>query len=424
MPNLAQLLTSKSSDEYRRVFDLCKVIGEELDGVEGVFVVGGIVRDLIIGREPGDIDLTVVGDANAFAAELAVRTGAPVPTESQFLTFKIDTNDSVPGISSIDIVTARSETYAEPAALPDVSPSTVEDDLSRRDFTVNSMAISLSAQNWGNLVDPSNGFGDIMRKRIKVLHDSSFVDDPTRMFRAVRYATRLDFSIDSRSEKLISESLQNIDQLSGTRIRNEFETILAEDTRVESLQMCEKLGILAAISPGLRVGTRALQVLEELAKNRTLSSDIQELLALTTFGLNEDEAKQTVKRLSETSDWGESILGNAELAKTVTVLDQTDLRPSEVVEILSGIPLASIRAYIEAGPPLPRRGRLIDYVETLRFVEPEISGDDLLDIGIPQGPTIGELLEVVRRSRLDGQVNSRQEELELVKSRLPGFLTK
>jgi tRNA nucleotidyltransferase/poly(A) polymerase len=181
-----------------------------------------------------------------------------------------------------------------------------------------------------------------LRKRIKVLHDSSFIDDPTRMFRAVRYSTRLGFSIDSRTEKFISDSLQNIDQLSGTRIRNEFELILGEDTRVESLQMCEKLGILAAISPGLRVGTRALHVLEELAKNGRLSSDIQDLLALATFGLNEDEAKQTVKRLSETSDWSESILGNAELAKTVTVLDQTDLRPSEVVEILSDIPFASI----------------------------------------------------------------------------------
>ena len=424
MPNLAQLLTSKSSDEYRKVFELCREIGEELDGVESVYVVGGIVRDLIIGRELGDIDLSVVGDACAFAAEFATRTGAPVPTESQFLTFKIDTSGSIEGICSIDIVTARFETYLEPAALPEVSPAAVEDDLNRRDFTVNSMAILLSERDWGNLVDPSNGFGDIMRKRIKVLHDSSFIDDPTRIFRAVRYSTRLGFPIDPRTKDLISESLQNIDQLSGTRIRNEFELILNEHTRVDSLLVCEELGILGAISPGLRIGTRALQILEELAEDGRLSSDIQDLLALATFGLNEDEAKQTVKRISDTSDWGESILGNAELAKTVTVLDQTDLRPSEVVEILRDIPLASIRAYIEAGPTLPRRRRLVDYVETLRFVKPEISGGDLLEIGIPQGPTIGQLLEIVRHSRLDGQVKSRQEELELVKSRLPGFLTK
>ena len=424
MPNLAQLLTSKSSDEYRKVFELCREIGEELDGVESVYVVGGIVRDLIIGREPGDIDLSVVGDASSFAAEFATRTGAPVPTESQFLTFKIDTSGSIEGICSIDIVTARFETYLEPAALPEVSPAAVEDDLNRRDFTVNSMAILLSERDWGNLVDPSNGFGDIMRKRIKVLHDSSFIDDPTRIFRAVRYSTRLGFPIDPRTKDLISESLQNIDQLSGTRIRNEFELILNEHTRVDSLLVCEELGILGAISPGLRIGTRALQILEELAEDGRLSSDIQDLLALATFGLNEDEAKQTVKRISDTSDWGDSILGNAELAKTVTVLDQTDLRPSEVVEILRDIPLASIRAYIEAGPTLPRRRRLVDYVETLRFVKPEISGGDLLEIGIPQGPTIGQLLEIVRHSKLNGQVKSRQEELELVKSRLPGFLTK
>ena len=152
MPNLAQLLSSKSSAEYKRVFDLCREIASELNSVDGVYVVGGVVRDLILGRRPGDIDLSVVGDARVFAEALASRLQASSPVESQFLTFKIPTSNlGLEGISSIDVVNARTETYAGPAALPDITPAGIEDDLKRRDFTVNSMGISLNDGGWGTL---------------------------------------------------------------------------------------------------------------------------------------------------------------------------------------------------------------------------------------------------------------------------------
>ena len=424
MPNLSQLLTTKSSVEYKRVFEHCRDISNELDGVDGVYIVGGIVRDLILDRAPGDIDLSVVGDAKAFSQELAARTGAASPDESQFLTFKIRTSGIFSDVSSIDVVTARAESYADSAALPDVSVSSIDDDLKRRDFTVNAMAISLAGSDWGTLVDPKNGFGDVMRKRIKVLHDASFVDDPTRIFRAVRYAVRLGFNLDSRTNELISKSLPNIDRLSGTRVRNEFELVLSEPNRVEMLRMSEEIGLLAAISPGLRIGTKALQVLSDQSEQEVASTELPDLLAITTFGLNEDESKQVVQRFDAPPAWGESITGNAQLAKHVAVLDQPNLAPSEVSDLLRAIPLASISAYILAGPPLPRRDKLVEYVEKIRFIKPEITGDDLLEIGIPQGPIIGQLIDIVRRAKLDGKVSTKQEEIDLAKSRLPGFLTK
>ena len=424
MPNLSQLLTSKSSVEYQRVFGLCRDISSELDSVDGVYVVGGIVRDLILGRTPGDIDLSVTGDAKAFSAELASRIGAPSPDESQFLTFKISSTEIFPDVSSIDVVTARSETYAESAALPEVEVSSINEDLKRRDFTVNAMAISLMGSDWGTLVDPQNGFGDVMRKRIKVLHDGSFIDDPTRIFRAVRYAVRLGFGIDSRTNELISKSLANVDRLSGTRVRNEFELVLTESNRVKMFRMSEEIGLLAAISPGLRIGTKALQVLSDQSEQEAISTELPDLLAITMFGLNEDEAKQVVKRFDAPAAWTESITGNIQLAKHVAVLDQTNLAPSEVAEILRAIPLASIKAYILAGPPLPRREKLVEYIEKIQFITPEINGDDLLAIGIPQGPIIGQLIDIVRRAKLDGKVSTKQEELDLAKSRLPRFLTK
>ena len=417
MPNLAQLLSTKSPVEHQQIFNLCRELSETIAQVESVYVVGGVVRDLILGREPVDADISVVGDAGAFSGALAGRLGAARPTESEFLTFKITLGNTSEGATSIDVVTARAETYPEPAALPDVVPSSIKDDLERRDFTVNSMGISLSDSDWGNLVDPMNGLGDIMRKRIRVLHDASFADDPTRLFRAVRYAVRLDFSIDPTTKSLIDDSLGKVDRLSGARLRNEFELMLGEPKRVEILHEAEDLGLLAAISPGLRIGSRSLEVMESGASTR-----FEDLLALSTFGLTQDEAEQVAKRFDGPEMWTKTIWGNPELADLVAVLDRSDIRRSEVAEILDSVPLQSIRAYIAAGPPLPRRDRMIEYIDKIRFERPEITGDDLIAAGIEEGPVIGQLIDIVRRARLDGQVKTKQEELDLAKSRLPGFL--
>ena len=417
MPNLAQLLSTKSPVEHQQIFNLCRELSETIAQVESVYVVGGVVRDLILGREPVDADISVVGDAGAFSGALAGRLGLARPTESEFLTFKITLGNTSEGATSIDVVTARAETYPEPAALPDVVPSSIKDDLERRDFTVNSMGISLSDSDWGKLVDPVNGLGDIMRKRIRVLHDASFTDDPTRLFRAVRYAVRLDFSIDSTMKSLIDDSLGKVDRLSGARLRNEFELMLGEPKRVEILREAEDLGLLAAISPGLRIGSRSLEVMESGASTR-----FEDLLALSTFGLTQDEAEQVAKRFDGPEMWTKTIRGNPELADLVAVLDRSDIRRSEVAEILDSVPLQSIRAYIAAGPLLPRRDRLIEYVDKIRFERPEITGDDLIAAGIEEGPVIGQLIDIVRRARLDGQVKTKQEELDLAKSRLPGFL--
>ena len=417
MPNLAQLLSTKSPVEHQQIFNLCRELSETIAQVESVYVVGGVVRDLILGREPVDTDISVVGDAGAFSGALAGRLGAARPTESEFLTFKITLGNTSEGATSIDVTTARAETYAEPAALPDVVPSSIEDDLERRDFTVNSMGISLSDSDWGNLVDPVNGLGDIMRKRIRVLHDASFTDDPTRLFRAVRYAVRLDFSIDSTTKSLIDDSLGKVDRLSGARLRNEFELMLGEPKRVEILREAEDLGLLAAISPRLRIGSRSLEVMESGASTR-----FEDLLALSTFGLTQDEAEQVAKRFDGPEMWTKTIRGNPELADLVAVLDRSDIRRSEVAEILDSVPLQSIRAYIAAGPPLPRRDRMTEYIDKIRFERPEITGGDLIAAGIEEGPVIGQLIDIVRRARLDGQVKTKQEELDLAKSRLPGFL--
>ena len=262
-----------------------------------------------------------------------------------------------------------------------------------------------------------------MRKRIRVLHDASFIDDPTRVFRAVRYATRLGFNIDTHTTELITNAIGNVDLLSGTRVRHEFEHILKEPKVCEMLRKAEDLGLLGAITPALRVGPKALEITSDLLKESSGDLQLEDLLARVTFGLNTDEAKLTSSRFDGPKSWTDSISGNAKLASVVGILDNPTITRSEIADVLDDIPLQCIRAYIATGSTLPRRGRLIDYLQTIRFEGPEITGEDLMAAGVPEGPIIGQLLELVKRARLDRKVNSKKEEMDLARSRLPEFLT-
>ena len=423
MPNLSQLLTTKAKPEHLRLFNACKDLHSQLTDIDNIYVCGGYVRDLIMGNQTEDIDLCIEGNSKKFSTMLSERLNLGKPHESQFLTFKFVGGKGKDNVKSIDIVTCRDETYPTPASLPDVIPSSIDKDLNRRDFTVNAMAISLTDQHWGDLIDPSNGFGDIMRKRIRVLHDASFIDDPTRVFRAVRYATRLGFNIDTHTTELITNAIGNVDLLSGTRVRHEFEHILKEPKVCEMLRKAEDLGLLGAITPALRVGPKALEITSDLLKESSGDLQLEDLLARVTFGLNTDEAKLTSSRFDGPKSWTDSISGNAKLASVVGILDNPTITRSEIADVLDDIPLQCIRAYIATGSTLPRRGRLIDYLQTIRFEGPEITGEDLMAAGVPEGPTIGQLLELVKRARLDRKVNSKKEEMDLARSRLPEFLT-
>lgn len=417
MPNLAQLLNSKAPRPYQRVFEICREIASNTSEIEQICVVGGVVRDLVIDREPGDIDLTVVGDAEQFAVALAERLSALAPRASQFSTFKIPPSDAS-DTPEIDVVLARSETYESPAALPTISPSSIEEDLLRRDFTLNSMAISLRDSDFGNLIDPSGGFADVIRKQIKIHHPDSFEDDPTRLFRAVRYAIRLGYKYEKATLTAFVNSLEKVDLLSGTRVRNELLSIFGESQAGDILREMEVRDLIAAISPALRINSRSIERFDQLPSNASLITR----LSVLTFGMNADEAKIASDRMEGGQEWQDGIVGMAKLGEIASVLDQESLKNSEIVDILNGIHPDTIAAYILVGPPLPRRSRMSVYLDELRNISPEINGGDLIEIGVPQGPVMGKLLDLARRERLDGNVTTKAEELELVRSRLPNFL--
>src|SRR4030042_4880691 len=213
----------------------------------GLYLVGGRVRDILLARDSFDIDLVVEGDAPELATSLAGRVGAGVRVHRRFGTARLRRDDMV-----VDLATARSETYSQPGALPTVSPGSIADDLRRRYFPINAMAVNLGPGQFGALVDPFSGEADLSRGLIRILHDRSFSDDATRMLRAVRYEQRFSFRLEGSTELLLRRDLSMLGTVSGDRIRHELELILKENRPENALERAQALGLLQGVHPSLR----------------------------------------------------------------------------------------------------------------------------------------------------------------------------
>ncbi len=209
------------------------------------YVVGGLVRDLFLYRNNLDVDVVIEGDGIAFASGFSDEHGARLLTYEKFGTANIILPDNF----KIDVATARTETYQRPAALPTVTPGTIKEDMFRRDFSINTLVVSLDPERFGDLLDFYQGRDDIRRKLIRVLHNDSFIDDPTRIFRAVRFEKRFDFRIDDVTERLMRDAISAgcIERLSGFRIASELEIISREKAPVLPIRRLEELGVLPAL---------------------------------------------------------------------------------------------------------------------------------------------------------------------------------
>ena len=229
-------------------------------GGQHVYLVGGSVRDLLLKRPTFDIDIVVEGDALRVAKEMQKRWHGTLLVHPQFGTATVTPAD--PTKPKVDFVTARCETYQKPGTLPKVKRGTITEDLQRRDFSINALAMRLDSTNFGTVIDKTNGLDDLKTGTVRVLHDQSYTDDPTRIFRACRYARRYDFRIADADILLIKEAIPLLAELSGERIRNEIDRVLLEDNAPQIVQELAQLGTYQAISPGWKI-------------SRTFSSDFQ-----------------------------------------------------------------------------------------------------------------------------------------------------
>jgi tRNA nucleotidyltransferase (CCA-adding enzyme) len=371
-----------------------------------VFLVGGPVRDLLLDRPVKDIDLAVEGDAVALADAIAVRAEAEVAKRSEFATAAV----RLDGVA-VDLATARSETYRRPGALPSVRPAMIEADLLRRDFTVNAMAIELSAGFPGELLDPTAGLADLRTGRIRVIHDRSFQDDATRILRAVRYEQRLGFQIEPHTLDLLRRDTGYLATISGVRIRRELQRTFDEEKPEAALWRMGELGVLGAIHPALRFAPEQSKALRWLGDAG--APPLADWPVLCWYASPAD-IPSLVARLSLTRTQAEAVEATPQLQLLEEPLTAA-ARPSRVVALLARMPLASLFGLAAITLSVTTRAAVLDYIRRLRHVRPLLRGDEIAALGVARGPRLGELLARLRAAKLDGDVATRSDEERLVR---------
>ncbi len=377
-----------------------------------LYLVGGVVRDLLLERRNLDLDLVVEGDAIKLAQELAAGQPAKLTVHPRFGTATIARSRY-----SADFATARAETYARPGALPAVKPGMINDDLARRDFTINAMAVELNPGRFGELIDPHGGRRDLDKRLVRVLHEKSFIDDATRIWRAVRYEQRLDFHIEPGTLALLKNGLAWLDVVSCDRLRRELELVLKEELPEKVLLRAGRLGVLGKLNPSLRCDDWLAETF--IAARARFLPDVlppSELyLALLSYRLSEDEAEKLISYLRLSKAWAQAMRETLALKGKIEELSVHGLPPGRVFDLLHGFGTTALAANSLAAVSATAADHIDLYQNVLRHVNPALSGDDLIKMGVPEGPRIKEILQALREARLDGKVTNKREEEEMVK---------
>jgi tRNA nucleotidyltransferase (CCA-adding enzyme) len=371
-----------------------------LDALPGpAYLVGGTVRDLLLYRPPRfDFDLAVVGDAEAFARELTERLGGRLTTHGRFGTATVTYDEG----AHVDVAAARTETYASPGALPDVAPAaTIQEDLSRRDFTINAMAIELPS---ARLIDPFEGVPHLGERLVRVLHEQSFVDDPTRIFRAARYETRLGFRMDPKTETLALLAVPEVRNLSGARVREELFAIFEEEEPEPTLARLHALGVDTAL--GVSFPERPSSVQDRLRGLNDL------------YGLGLPRWHLGLLSVRAPDGWLDEIKVTRRVADSVQAAHREEPFLSASIAGRRHEPAQIVEAVERSGPDtalyalaLGELPSLRQYFERLRSVELELDGNDLAALGLAESPRVGEVLAELRRRKLNGELAGRREEL-------------
>ena len=378
-----------------------------------LYLVGGSVRDLLLGRPVLDLDLVLEGDAIHFGRAVQAHLGGTLTVHDKFRTATWQTPEGL----SLDLITARRETYPAPASLPVVTSSTLADDLARRDFTINTLALRLSD---GLLIDQYQAQADLRAGLIRVLHPLSFQDDPTRLYRAVRYATRYGFQIVPETRALVSGALPFVQALSPERIRHELDLVLDEPNALQTLAELSELGLLRAVLDKLPwnstlatrlAAARQLPLLSDwnltspaagIPLNRAL------LYLLWLLDLSSADLELVQERLVFPLGLFKSLLAASTLRLALPAL--AGAAPSEWVKKLTGQPLLAIYALALVSG----ESALIAYLARWQFIQPQATGETLKSLGLPPGPVYQTLLWQLRAAWLDGLVKSPGEETALL----------
>jgi tRNA nucleotidyltransferase (CCA-adding enzyme) len=389
------------------VFEAIQAVGAAFDGV---YLVGGSVRDLLLGEPNIDLDVAVEGDGVALGRALAKALGGRVTTHEKFGTAVV----RWPG-GRLDVATARTEFYDEPAALPTVEQATIRQDLFRRDFTINAMAVSLKGEDFGRLEDPFGGLGDLERRVIRVLHNLSFIDDPTRLFRAVRYENRYGFAIDGHTTSLARACVEMglVGELSSARLRDELQALLSERTVSASIRRLDELGVARAIHPHLETGDETVELVERVDELRARYAPDEPAwrprLAVLARRLPPDELYDWFERLRLRRRDADAIADAVAVAGRLPALLAEVEEPAEIRRLAEPHDSLGVLLALACSPGGPGAEHLRRYLDELRGVALEIDGADLAALGLAESPRVGEVLGELLRRKLNGDLRGGRE---------------
>lgn len=389
------------------------------------YIVGGPVRDMLLGWPVTDIDVVVEGDGIRFAGELAAVEGGKMVEYSRFGTALVIFADG----TKVDVATAREERYVKPGALPTVKPGSLDGDLRRRDFTINAMAIRLGPDDYGLFIDTYGGTGDLKSGRIRVMHPGSFRDDPTRILRAVRFESRYRFSIDEETISLLAEAVGDrmLDEVSRQRLREEIAAVLKEDYASEAVNRLHATGVWQAlfgeefILPGqaevlFKRADEATGWYSRLAAEHRLHDAVPwivrwlSLMSEAPPGMAENitaefhVGKAAQKCVSELNERRSKLVRFAEIG--------TEGTRSALYRLMEGLAPETLIYMIAASTREDITREVEQFLVDLRSIEALVNGNDMKELGIPESPLMGNLLERVFDMQLDGTVKNREEALK------------
>lgn len=389
-----------------------------------VYGVGGFVRDLLLRIENLDLDIVVEGDGIRFAKILGKQYQARVVCHEKFGTSVVIFPDGF----KVDVATARTEYYQHPAALPTVEMSSIKSDLFRRDFTFNALAIKLNGKDAYTLIDYFNGQRDLKDRKVRVLHNLSFVEDPCRAYRAVRFEQRLQFRIGKQTEAFIKRAVEKkvVHKLSGQRLFNELSLMLREKKPVHCLNRLKELGLLQVIHPRLMKNARNSRYLERIDEVFSMSKIVN--LVETpdawfvyflgmVYGMKSEDIHRIAARLSLPARWKKRLLADLEHCASAlkTLARKRNFQPSDIYNLLAEMsPEAILLMMAVSDSDRINKHVLLFFTQYHPAAALSITGDDLIEMGIQPGPVFKTVFKTLRDARINGQVRNREEELALV----------
>lgn len=418
------------------------VVAEAEKQNDSIYVVGGFVRDLLLGRPNLDLDLVVEGDAIALGRLLVKRLGGLLLPHKAFGTAVWSLAEDESKILAklrlakakktqlpafVDLISARRESYAHSGALPNVQFANIHDDQYRRDFAINTLALRLDGPHAGQLLDPWRGLEDLRHSVLRTLHSQSFADDPTRILRILRLAGRLKFKIEAETLGHLKASVPLLELISGDRIRNELALVFAEDEYVAILQSMQRLGVLRAIQRSLHFDKKMAVLQSETANPIPKEWDLDTVsisdlgFVLWMLHLYSSAVSAIAERLRFSAGLRTAALSAASLRSVSAKL--AALSPSKLVARLENEPFLSVYALYLLNKKNKLGKRLQRYAKEWRHVQPGVDGKSLRKLGLKPGPAYSQVLSQLRAAWLDGKIKNKTQEQTLLKKLLNGHST-